>query len=369
MKIVIFDNAYWNILNFRKDLVKALIFNDHEIIAVAPKSEKFQADLEEIGIKCVPINFKVNGVNPLSDILLCVRFFIFFLKSPKIDVVLTYTIKPTLYVTLVAKLFGIKVINNISGLGSIFINKSVITKLVLIFYRLVFSLSDWIFFQNIHDLEYFKEKNFLKLNYSVIPGSGVNLESFKIKRKNNLGKKFLFVGRIMGEKGIRELIAAAQELSKEFLDLEFYFVGEIGYNNFSSIPILEVDNWKISNSNFYFLGKVSNIKEFYEAADIMVLPSYREGLSKSLIEASAMSLPIITTDVPGCSDVVIDRENGLLVKVRSSSDLLEKMRTMIMMDEMDRIKMGNLGRQFALEKFDVQLVINSYLKVLKIYQK
>lgn len=369
MKIVIFDNAYWNILNFRSDLVKALILNNNELIAVAPKSEKFQLDLEELGVKCVPINFKVNGINPISDIFLCIRFFVFFLTSSKIDVVLTYTIKPTLYVSIVAKLFGIKVVNNISGLGSIFINKSIITKLVLIFYKFVFRISDWIFFQNIHDQKFFKEKKFLKLNYSVIPGSGVDLESFKNNRQTNLGKKFLFVGRIMGEKGIRELIAAAQELSKEFLDLEFYFVGEIGYKNFSSIPISEVNNWKINNDNFYFLDKVSNIQQYYDLADIMVLPSYREGLSKSLIEASAMGLPIITTDVPGCSDVVKNGVNGLLVKVRSSDDLLQKMRTMIQMNEIDRIKMGKAGRQFALEKFDVQLVIKSYLKVLENYQK
>lgn len=364
MKIVIFDNAYWNILNFRSDLVKALILNNYEIIAVAPISEKSQVDLEEMGIKCIPINYKVNGVNPLSDIFLCIHFFIFFLRSPKIDFVLTYTIKPTLYATIVAKLFGIKVINNISGLGSVFINKSIITKLVLIFYRLVFSLSDWIFFQNKHDLEFFQEIKFLKLNYSVIPGSGVNLKLFDNIKLNNPGKKFLFVGRIMGEKGIRELIFAAQELNKEFVDLKFYFVGEIGYDNFSSIPISEIENWKISNSNFYFTGKVRNIKEYYEIADIMVLPSYREGLSKSLIEASAMSLPIITTDVPGCADVVINRENGMLVKVKNSYDLLDKMRIMILMDEVDRIKMGDVGRQLALNKFNVELVINSYMKVL-----
>ncbi|PZX50260.1 glycosyltransferase involved in cell wall biosynthesis [Algoriphagus ratkowskyi] len=366
MRIIIFDNAYWNILNFRGDLVKSLIQNKHELIAVAPRSPIFQEELEKLGVTCIPIGFKVNAINPVSDLFLCLRILMFFMKYSKPDVVLTYTIKPNLYVTLVGKLFGLKVINNISGLGSVFINKSIITKIVLIIYKVVFSFSYWIFFQNKHDLAFFKTKNFLNENYSVIPGSGVNLELFKHERLKNPGKKFLFVGRIIGEKGIRELVKAAHELTQEFHDLIFYFVGEVGYKNVSAIPTSEVEQWKVNNANFHFMGKVHNIREYYELVDIMVLPSYREGLSKSLIEASAMSLPIITTNVPGCSDVVTDGENGLLVQVKSSEDLLDKMRTIVLMDETYRIKMGSTAKYVAIKKFDVQIVIEAYLQVINI---
>jgi glycosyltransferase involved in cell wall biosynthesis len=364
VKIVIFDNAYWNILNFRGDLVKALISKNHELIAVAPESIISQVHLENLGVTCIPIYFKVNGLNPFSDLFLCIRIFNFYSKYTKPDIVLTFTIKPNLYVTVISKLFKVKVINNISGLGSVFINESIITKFVLLAYKYVFRLSYWIFFQNQHDLKFFKDNKILNKNYSIIPGSGVNLDFFNFSRRANQGKKFLFVGRIMGEKGIRELVLAAQMLSEEFVNLEFYFVGEIGYQNFSSIPISEIEKWKADNENFHFVGKVKNIRDYYESVDIMVLPSYREGLSKSLIEASAMSLPIITTDVPGCSDVVHNGKNGFLVEVRNVNDLAEKMRAMVLLDENNRIIMGNLGREIAVNKFNVELVIKSYFETI-----
>jgi glycosyltransferase involved in cell wall biosynthesis len=253
------------------------------------------------------------------------------------------------------------VINNVSGLGTIFIKMSFASYLAIFLYRFSFSKSIWIFFQNNSDKDYFLKNKIVKAaKVSVIPGSGVDLMKFKFERKNNFGLKFIFVGRLLGDKGIREYLEASKLLFSEFRQLEFLIVGELGYNNPTSISEEEFSDW-MKLPFFRYLGKLDDMVEVYGASDIMVLPSYREGLSKSLIEAAAMQLPIITTDVPGCREVVGNSINGFLCEPKSIYSLYFAMKKMILLGEEGRLKMGLESRKIAQSFFDEDIVIDNYI--------
>nr|HPI26948.1 glycosyltransferase family 4 protein [Candidatus Neomarinimicrobiota bacterium] len=197
-----------------------------------------------------------------------------------------------------------------------------------------------------------------------ISGSGVDLERFQ--RKNNKNKKsevnFILVARMLYDKGIREYIEAAKIVKKSFKNAVFHLLGDIDKGNPSAIPIEIINTWsKQGIVNYY--GMVEDVVPFLENADVFVLPSYREGLSRSIIEAMSMELPIITTDVPGCRETVIEKENGLLVKPNNVNDLVEAMIFMINNPDI-RLKMGKMSRLIAQNKFDVQQINKEYLSYL-----
>jgi glycosyltransferase involved in cell wall biosynthesis len=362
MTIIITVNTTWNIYNFRLELLKKLQKNGHSIIALAPP-DKYVEKLEEIEIKFYPIQINAKGINPLEDLKL-IRNYYSILKKIKPDVVLSYTIKPNIYATIACRFLKIPTINNVSGLGTLFIKKSVSSYIARMLYRIAFKKSFWIFFQNKHDQNEFER---LKLipngKSSVLPGSGVNLNKFSFERNMNKGKRFLFVGRLLGDKGIRVFIKAAIELSKEDSSLTFLMAGESGYNNRTSISNKELDEW-LKNDQIKYLGKKDNMIAVFADCDVMVLPSYREGLSKSLIEAAAMNLPIITTNVPGCREVVEEGKNGYLCQEKNVDNLYRIMKKMTLLSEEERIKMGKYSRQKAEKEFDERIVINSYFEII-----
>jgi glycosyltransferase involved in cell wall biosynthesis len=363
MKILISINTAWNIYNFRLGLLKEIQKKGNDIIALAP-TDSYVDKLENEKIEFHPISINLKGINPVEDLIL-IKDYILTLKKIKPDMVLCYTIKPNVYAAIACRFLKIPIINNVSGLGTLFIKKSLASHIAQLLYRFAFRKSSWVFFQNETDKNVFLNKKLVSpLKVSVLPGSGVNIQKFKTDRTFNKGKKFLFVGRLLGDKGIREFIQAANKLSEENSSLEFLLVGELGYNNRTAITEQELNEW-LKNPNIKYLGKTDEIKSIYEQADIMVLPSYREGLSKSLIEAAAMSLPIIATNVPGCREVVDEGKNGFLCKVKDADDLYIQMGKMISLTEHQRLEMGNYGRKKAEKEFDEKIVIQRYLEKIE----
>ncbi len=362
MKILVAINTSWNVYNFRLGLIKALQKKGHHVSCIAPY-DKYVAELQKEGVECIDIEINSKGKNPFQDLKL-LRDYRKKIKDKNPDVILTYTIKPNIYASLSGRFLGIPVIANVSGLGTLFIKKTPYSYIAYILYRYALRNSFWVFFQNKSDKEIFEK---LKLvnpqNNSVLPGSGVNIDLFKFERKKNTGKKILFVGRIIGDKGIREFISAADKLSKEHPSLVFYILGELKNNNPTAIPKEELNSW-LKNPKIKFLGKKDNVREVYKNSDIMVLPSYREGLSKSLIEAAAMKLPIITTDVPGCREVVTHGKNGFLCNVKDTEDLYSKMKSMVLLKDEERLNMGEYGRKKIVQEFDESIVISKYLEKL-----
>ena len=360
MTIIISINTTWNIYNFRKGILEALLSKGYEVIALAT-TDVFTANLEAMGVKCIPIKINSKGINPFADIYLIRNYYSVF-KRHKPDVILSYTIKPNIYGNIAAGLLKIPVINNISGLGTIFIKSNLLTLIGKRLYKRALRYSNHVFFQNNDDRHFFLDAKLMEVSKSsVIPGSGVDTNKFKSKKTKNFGKQFLFVGRLLRDKGIIEYLEAAMMLLKEHPFLEFLIVGEIDSKNKTAISKSELDFYLKQSPQIKYLGNSNNIIEVLNGIDVMVLPSYREGLSKSLLEAAAMTIPIVTTNVSGCKEVVIDNYNGFLCAPRNTDSLLGAMIKMTKLKPSDRHQMGLNGRDLVVKKFKEEFVVSEYL--------
>lgn len=365
MKIIIIVNTSWNIYNFRKKLLISLIEMGHQVIAVAPH-DSYVEIIESIGIKCINLKFNQKGTNPFSDSLLIYKYFKIF-KYQKPDLILSYTIKPNIYGNIAARLLKIPTVNNISGLGTLFIKTSPATIIAKFLYKLSLKYSSHVFFQNKDDKQLFITNKLVNPDItSIIPGSGIDVQKFSYDRIKNEGNKFLFVGRLIADKGVFEYLDAAVSVLKIYPEKEFLLVGEIGYNNKTALSNEQLLNYTNNYAQIKYLGKTDDIVSLLKSVDVMVLPSYREGLSKSLIEAASMSLPILTTDSPGCRDVVQNNYNGILCKIKSSESLSLAMKRIIKLNPNERLQMGLNGRKIAIENFEEKIIINHYLRVLKL---
>lgn len=360
MKIIISINTTWNIYNFRKGILEALISKGHEVIALAT-TDVFTANLEAMGVKCIPIKINPKGINPISDLNLLRNYYKVF-KAVKPDAILNYTIKPNIYGTMAAGLLKIPTINNISGLGTVFIKSNILTLISKWLYKRALKFSNHVYFQNKADRQLFLNDNLINISKSsVIPGSGVDIKKFKSKKYKNTGKRFLFVGRLLRDKGIIEYLEVAIMLSKEQPHLEFLIVGEIDSNNKTAISQSDLDFYLKQSPHIKHLGNSNNIVDILNEIDVMILPSYREGLSKSLLEAAAMSIPIVTTNVPGCKDVVTENYNGFLCAPNDKVSLLNAMNKMIKLKPCKRHQMGLNGRDLVVRKFKEEFVVSEYL--------
>ena len=363
-KILINLNTSWNIFNFRLGLIKFLQSKGYEVFALAPKDE-YVNKLESAGVKCYNVFLNQKGINPIADFFLFIKYLIIFNKI-KPNLILSYTIKPNIYGNLAASILKIPTINNISGLGTLFIKTNIISYIGKILYKLSLARGTHICFQNNNDFELFLKSRLIKSsNCSVVPGSGVNTSVFKQYKKINIGKKFLFVGRLIGDKGVFEYLEAASQVLIEYPKVEFLLAGELGYNNKTAITKVELDRYTNSTSQIKYLGKTDNIVSLLKSVDVMILPSYREGLSKSLIEAASMSLPLITTNVPGCKDVVRNNINGFICDVKSICSLKDNIKKMIELSEEERLEMGENGRKIVISEFDEKIIFKHYLKIIK----
>ena len=359
MRIVISLNTAWNIFNFRKGLIKALQTQGHEVFAMAP-SDEYISRIEEIGVQFIPVKLDQKGINPFQDLGLIKQYYNLF-KSIKPDLILSYTIKPNVYGNLAARALEIPTINNICGLGTIFVKTNIISYIGKLLYKIGLSSSQHVFFQNKDDRDLFIESRLTtKIKSSIIPGSGVDIDHFKFNRTANKGKRFLFSGRLIGDKGVVEYLEAASSILKKFPDREFLLIGELDSNNKTALSKDELEVFTNKFPQIKYLGKTDNITNVLKNIDVMVLPSYREGLSRSLIEAAAMSLPIITTDVPGCKDVVKQNYNGVLCKSKCADSLAKSIEDMINISEEKRHNMGLNGRTLTEKFFFEEKIIQLY---------
>lgn len=359
-KILITSNSSWNIYNFRLDLIFQLS-EKFDIVVLSPIDDYTQI-LTKKGIKHFEIKINQKGINIYEDLSLCYNYYKYF-YALKPDLILSYTIKPNIYASLTSKILGIPIISNVSGLGTTFIKKNWVTKLSFLLYKISFFKNYHIFFQNNYDRNIFLSKKIVnQQNSSIVPGSGVDTDVFNFKRNNNKAKNFLFVGRIIKDKGVFEYLEMAKKITEIYPRINFFLVGEINCNNKTSISQKELT--KHLKENIKYLGKVHKIKKLLENNDVVILPSYREGLSKSLIEASSMRMPLIATNVPGCNDIVKDGYNGFLVKPYSSKSLFVAVKKMINMTEYERLKMGENSRKRVLAYYSNKHVIDSYSKII-----
>jgi glycosyltransferase involved in cell wall biosynthesis len=361
MKIAIVLNTSWNVYNFRMGLIESLQNEGHEVYAVAPLDD-YSKYLIQKGCKFERITMDSRGANPLKDIGLTVELYRIY-RRIRPDVILHFTIKPNIYGSFAAQLLKIPVINNVCGLGTIFLNRGIVSLVAKIMYKLAFRYPKKVLFQNDADRELFLSKNLIQESRAdVIPGSGINLEKFMY---NSLPNKkeftFLLISRLIHDKGILEYIEAIKKLKKKGINARFQLLGAIDEKHKRGIPESLINSWIDSNTVEY-LGKVEDVREFIKKADCIVLPSYREGTPRTLLEASSIGRPIITTDVAGCNSVVVNDFNGLLCKVKDSSDLANKMEKMHNLSIEVRRAMGRRGHIRTESFFSEKLVVNKYLE-------
>lgn len=366
MKVAIVINTSWNIYNFRMDLIHSLKENGMEVIAIAPEDE-FSAKLQEV-LNYYPLQMEQKGTNPLKDLLLIRRFYRLY-KKLQPDCILHYTIKPNIYGTIAARLAGIPCINNVSGLGTVFLHKNLVSKIAQSLYRFAFRFPHNVFFQNRDDRNLFIDLRLIKKEKTdVLPGSGINLNKF---HPQPLPQKqpftFILVSRLLYDKGIVEYAEAAAIIKETNPETRFLLAGSLDTNSALGIPKSMLKSWQDDNLIEY-LGFTTEIQKIMSECHCVVLPSYREGTPRTLLEAAALARPIVTTDVPGCREVVVDSYNGYLCKERDADDLANKMLKVLNTEYTSLTELGNNGRNLVESKFSQEFVAAKYLESLKTLQ-
>jgi len=362
--IVIIYNAAHHVLLFKSELIKSLKKNGYRVVVLA-STDNYNEKLKDIIDEFHEIKVDSSGVNPIKDAYLIFQIYS-ICKRIKPFAIINFTIKPVIYGTFAGRLLGgIPVINTITGLGTAFISTGLANKVAKIFYKFTFKHSHLVFFQNPDDQQFFKDLNIIsKDNTKLVSGSGVDLVKFKsIKNKKREKIKILFIGRIIADKGIYELIESAKIIKKEYSNVTFILMGMLGVKNRTSISKSEVDNW-VNDGLIEFVPFKDDIRSFLGDSDLVVLPSYREGTPKTLIEAASMGKPLIATDVPGCREVVLDGINGFLCQVKNPVSLADAIRKFIELDYSYKIEMGLNSRELAEQKFNIHKVNKSYINEL-----
>lgn len=364
-RVLISINTAWNLVNFRTGLIKSLVDAGYEVVAAAPHDEYAQR-LESTGSRYVELPMDSAGTNPWQDAKLWWRYRqLMQLERP--DVFLGYTVKPNIYGSIAAHSLGIPVINNIAGLGAVFISQSLVTRVVRLLYRLALHKAAHVFFQNRDDQRLFHDSGLVNAaRTSLIPGSGIDLKRFRPTEdsdKPGTQMCFLLVARMLWDKGVGEYVEAARLLRHQFPNVRFALLGFLDVQNPAAISRDQMASW-VAEGVVEYWGTSEDVRQQISQADAVVLPSYREGTPRTLLEAAAMAKPLVATNAVGCREVVEHGINGLLCDVRSTSSLADALRQMITMPLAERVAMGHSGRQKMESQFDERKVIDAYLQAL-----
>ena len=373
-KVLIITNTCWNAFNYRKSLNRGLIKNSYQVVVLA-MFDGFEKELQEMGIKVYPLKISAKGINPFEDFETLKEIYV-FLRNHQPDMVFSFTIKPVLYGGLACGLLGIKNVPTLTGLGTVFIKTNWLTSLVKILYRISLWRSDYVVFQNLDDRDLFLNLKLVSSSkVKMVPGSGIDpnefyfVEGVSLKASDARGTsshslQFLLVARMLWDKGILEYYEAAKELKKKYPQCRFQLLGPTGVENRTAIPKETIEYW-VNEGVIEYLPETNDVRPFIADADVMVLPSYREGLPRSLLEAASMGRPLVATDVPGCRDL-LKNQNGILCREKDSQSLAEAMEKMIHLTPQERQKMGSRSRQMIVEGFSDEIVVNEYLNLIKV---
>ena len=364
-KIVIVVNNSWYAWNMRANLGFAFQKQGYEVVFISPY-DKYSENIKE-HFRYIDININSKGINPIEDLKTIYMYYKTY-KELKPDIVLQYTIKPNIYGTIAASMLNIPTINNIAGLGTLFIKQNFITSIAKWLYKFSQKRATKIFFQNQDDFKMFvEEKLVLQEKCDVLPGSGVDINKFvPIEKKEDDGVfRFLLISRMLWAKGIQEFIDAAKIIKEKYNNVEFQLLGHLDVESPTAISKEQMDIW-VKNGFINYLGSSDDVRVEISQADCIVLPSfYREGTPRILLESASMAKPIITTDNVGCKDVVDDGVNGFLCKIKDSEDLALKMEKMLNLSFNERNTMGKAGREKIVKEFDEKIVIEKYLKAIE----
>lgn len=363
MTIGIVINTAWNIYNFRSGIIRHLISEGHEVVAIAPHDD-YVGKLEEMGCRFHGLPMSGSGVNPFSDLLLLWHL-TRIIKKERIEALLTYTIKPNVYGSIAARLQGIPVICNVSGLGTTFVWNNLVSKIAIFLYNISVRKASHVFFQNPEDQGLFLSKIPVpEQRVGLLKGSGIDLERFTATPKApNKEPIFLMVGRLLVEKGAYEFAEAAKIIKESFPESQFWMLGKWDPQDKRAVKREDLDHWQKQGFIIY-KGVTDDIQSVILQADVVILPSYREGAPRTLIEAGAMSRPLIATNVPGCKHVVSEGFNGYLCEVKSGTELANAIRRYIDLEDEEKLKLARNSRTYMESNYDEKKVIDAYQKVI-----
>lgn len=356
MKILILTNNFIGLFSFRKEVMTALLAEGHEVIVSAPVDEKAE-EVKSLGCRIIDTQFNRKGTNPIKDFGLMLRYRQ-LLKQVKPDVVLSYTIKPNLYGGMACQICHIPQLANITGLGTAVETQGWLQKLTILLYKIGLRKTQTVFFQNNANREFCLKHGMVTGHNVLLPGSGVNLQyhSMQDYPAETVPIKFVFISRLLKEKGIEEYFAAAEVIKKKYPTIEFHVVGwcEDAYSE----KLKELQD----KDAIVYHGPVGDVRPMIGMANCTVHPSfYPEGMSNVLLESCAAGRPIITTGRPGCGEVVDDEINGFFVKQQDANDLVEKMERFINLPYEQKKQMGLNARKKVEREFDRQIVIDAYI--------
>ena len=358
-RVLIVTNSIGGLHSFRKEIMKALIDNGYEVYISAPDIDERVKYFESIGCHIIKTDFDRRGVNPIADFKLFLRYRQ-LMKQLKPVVVLSYTIKPNVYGGIACRLTKTRQIANVTGLGDAVENGGWLQKLTIVLYKIGLGKARRIFFQNATNRNFCIAKRIADERSVLLPGSGVNLEHHRIQPypKDDGKVRFLYIGRLLKDKGIEEYFEAARRIREKYPNTEFQILGHMEGNYQQSLKQLEIEGI------IRHLGATTDVRPFIGAVDCTVMPSYHEGMSNVDLESAANGRPVITTDIPGCRETVDDGRTGYLVEARNVDSLVEAIERFIALPYSKRALMGQEGRKKMEREFDRQIVVNAYLEVI-----
>ena len=374
-KFLIIGGECISLMKFRGELLKSIMINKYKVYACAGGNyDPIKNWFKEEGINFIPLQLNRTGINPISDLNYIFQL-VKIIREVNPDIILAYTVKPVVYGLIASKICNIKnCYALITGLGYAFIpsfsfKKKIIKIIIFLLYKFSLKKAKSIFFQNQDDLKLFKDEKIISNfeNSVIVNGSGVNLDYYKFKPLSAKIKKinFLLIARLLKDKGIYEYVEAAKIIKKSYpeRELSFSLLGSFDTNP-SAITYNEIKKWT-NKGIINYLGETNDVRPFIEQCSVYVLPSYREGMPRSVLEAMSIGRPIITTNVPGCKETVVHGKNGYIVKMKSSNELVKAMSKMI--NNVKQLqKMGSYSRKLVAERFNVYNVNAIILKEIGI---
>lgn len=367
-KLVLVANTAWSVFNFRHSLIKELLSSGVELYVIAPE-DKFSAKLVDMGCQVLDLPMQAKGVNPLADLGLMLRLLRHY-REIKPDFIIHYTIKPNIYGSLAAKLAGIPSLAITTGLGYTFVNQNVVSQVARQLYKFAFRYPKEVWFLNEDDRRAFLEHHLIEPDKAVLlHGEGVNLNHFvpTDKPQPDGNVRFLLIARMLRDKGVCEFVEAARQIRQRYPNAIFQLLGDCGVPNPSVIGREEIALWE-KEGIVEYLGTTDDVRPIIAQADCLVLPSYREGIPRTMIESAAMAKPLIVSDAPGCRDVVLDGQTGYLCEVKNAQSLAQRCEQFLTLSDSEKQAMGKAGRSFMEAKFDEKWVIKQYFSTLKKYE-
>lgn len=357
-KVLILANSDMGLYCFRRELLEKLN-SEYEVHISVPKGE-YSKEIEEIGCQMHIFNFERHGKNPLKEFMLLSQYKK-LLKAIVPDMVFTYTIKPNIYGGLVCQWLNIPYVPNITGLGKAIEKNGFFSKVLLQLYKLALKKASAVFFQNTHNMQFFLKKGIVEKNHILLPGSGVNLElnQFEEYPSNDENMVLLFVGRVMKEKGVEELILAAQELKSKYENLCFQMVGPIEDDYLKTFQKMHAEEY------VDFLGLKKDVHKYMASAHAIIVPSYHEGMSNVCLEAASCGRPILASKIPGCCETFDEGISGIGFEPKNVDDLVRAVKEFLALSNEQKAQMGKAGREKMEKEFNREIIVKKYIEILK----